>query len=124
MTVPDRILTLEQQRAKDAWERVERGVTKEYVNAAKAMPALIMNSGLLQVMAFSHQKQGMHEQVASDLRAWLAFRHGGARKDPGFEPFMKSLISASSSDFQSVTVEAFAWLKWLRQLAAAAQKVN
>ena len=48
-------LTLEQQRAQDAWKKADEGIGrhgKDYVNDAKGLPALIMNSGLMQVMAF------------------------------------------------------------------------
>jgi CRISPR-associated protein Cmr5 len=56
-------ITLEQQRAKDAWAKTEK-YKKEHINFAKGLPALIMNSGLLQVLAFCHEKGGTNEQVA------------------------------------------------------------
>jgi CRISPR-associated protein Cmr5 len=121
MSAPEPTLTLEQQRAGDAWQCVARGVGKDYVNAAKSMPALIMNSGLLQVLAFMHQKGGKHEEVATSLRTWLWLRKTGVRKDPGFEAFMEMLMKSTPSQFQELTAESFAWLKWLRQLASATQ---
>ena len=48
--------TLEQLRAQDAWNKCEK-YSKEQVNIAKSLPALIMNSGLMQVLAFAHQKR-------------------------------------------------------------------
>jgi CRISPR-associated protein Cmr5 len=113
--------TLEQQRAQDAWNKsASRG--RDYTNAAKAMPALIMNSGLMQVLAFCNEKKGgANELVASHLRQWLNRRFNGADRDPGFEPFMQELLKASPRDYQTITAEAFAWLKWLRQMAAARQ---
>jgi CRISPR-associated protein Cmr5 len=109
-------------RAESAWRCVSNGVPKDYVNVAKALPALIMNSGLLQVLAFLHAKEEVHRQVARSLRTWLWSRvkGGGSNSaDPGFEPFMDHLIKATPAEFQAVTAEAFAWLKWLRQFAAA-----
>ncbi|MFN3920546.1 MAG: type III-B CRISPR module-associated protein Cmr5 [Methylohalobius sp.] len=124
-------LTLEQQRAQDAWDRAGRAKEQmkdfeKYVNAAKAMPALIMNSGLMQVLAFCHEKgqkeSGRHyEAVATDLRCWLNKRFNGIDRDPGFEPFMQSLMDADPRTYQMYTAEAFAWLKWLRQMASARQ---
>ena len=110
-------LTLEQQRAQDAWNQAG-GKDKDYVNAAKSLPALIMNSGLLQTLAFCHDKGKHHEQVATDLRSWLARRNGLAC-DPGFDAFMGSLMKARPDEFQAITTEAFAWLRWLRQMASA-----
>jgi CRISPR-associated protein Cmr5 len=32
---------------------------------------------------------------------------------------MKNLFVADPADFQEITAEAFAWLRWLRQMAPA-----
>lgn len=120
MRGPQVKLTLEQQRAQNAWECLPTSVTPEYVKVVKSVPALIMNSGLLQVLAFLHKKGGDHESVAASLRTWMGTRMSGRRvADPGFEEFMKLLMSMPAADFQTATAEAFAWLKWLRQFAAA-----
>lgn len=112
-------MTLEQERAKNAWEACEQYKDKkERVNIAKGLPALIMNSGLMQVLAFCHQKGEHHEAVASDLRKWL-HRRFSRLPSADFEPFMEALYKATPEDYQAITAEAFAWLKWLRQLAAA-----
>ena len=120
------VQTLEQQRARDAWEKSGAGVGKfgkEYVNLSKSLPALVMNTGLMQVMAFLHQKgeRGVHVQIAGDLRAWL-HQHCGTPE--GFEPFMEAMLGAESTRYQAVTAETFAWLKWLRQMAAARQRTT
>lgn len=110
-------LTLEQQRAQNTWECAS-GKDKDYINVAKSLPALIMNSGLLQTLAFCQEKGKHHEKVAKDLRCWLAKRIG-IQSDPGFERFSEILMRAHSPEFQAVTIEAFAWLRWLRQMAPA-----
>ena len=114
--------TLEQQRAQDAWNRCGAGCSKDYANLAKALPALIMNSGLMQVMAFLHEKgkkDETHKKLADDLRGWLHGRFGDLPS--GFTEFMENLLKADPRRYQAVTAEAFAWLKWLRQMAAARQ---
>jgi len=113
--------TLEQQRARHAWEKAQQGIAqhgKDYVNDAKGLPALIMNSGLMQVMAFCHDKGGQHEILAQHLRDWLHLQCGTPRD---FEGFMQHLMDAEPRRFQMITAEAFAWLKWLKQMAAAQQ---
>jgi CRISPR-associated protein Cmr5 len=112
--------TLEQQRAEDAW-KVSECYTQEHVNVAKGLPALIMNSGLMQVLAFCHEKGGANQQVADQLRAWLCKR-SGLNQDIGFEKFMQDLMNARPADYQAMNSEAFAWLRWLRQMAAARVK--
>ena len=114
-------LTLEQQRAQDAWNKCA-GYQKELVNVvnvAKGLPALIMNSGLMQVLAFCHEKGDANEVVAQHLRTWLSRRFNGVDRDPGFELFMEALMKAKPGDFQAITAEAFAWLRWMRQMASA-----
>lgn len=110
--------TLEQQRAQDAWDKCA-AYTKEHVNIAKGLPALIMNSGLMQVLAFCHEKGGANEVVAQHLRTWLSWRFNGVNRDPGFEAFMQALMGAAPQAYQAITAEAFAWLRWMRQMAAA-----
>lgn len=114
-------LTLEQLRAQDAWNQCA-SYTKEHVNIAKGLPALIMNSGLMQVLAFCHEKGKANEQVATHLRIWLYGRFNKVARDPGFERFMQELMGATPADYQAITAEAFAWLRWLRQMASARVK--
>jgi CRISPR-associated protein Cmr5 len=116
-------LTLEQQRSKNAWD-VSANYNDDAVKLAKGLPALIMNSGLMQVIAFCHHKGGKHEEVASDLRKWLAQRFPSVIGNSGFNPFMESLMGASPGDYQAINSEAFAWLKWLRQMGAARVKTG
>lgn len=117
--------TLEQRRAQNAWNVCDpKRYRKEHVNFAKSLPALIMNSGLMQVLAFCHEKGKKasgkeYEAVAADLRAWLASQKIGSVTKAEFEPFMQALMQSSPHDYQRINTEAFAWLKWLRQMAAA-----
>lgn len=112
--------TLEQKRAQHAWQKAGEGLAKydkDYLNDAKGLPALIMNSGLMQVMAFLHQKGDRHEMLGSHLRNWL---HQQCGTPHDFADFMKNLFEMQNARrFQDITTEAFAWLKWLRQMAAA-----
>lgn len=129
--------TLEQQRAQDAWNCAtqakqalgEDGYGK-YVDAAKSLPALIMNSGLMQVLAFCHEKGQKesgrhHELVATHLRSWMQSRFPQLIRSADFEPLMQVLMKIDKpADYQAITAEAFAWLRWLRQMAPARVKGN
>ncbi len=114
--------TMEQKRAAHAWNKAKAGIAqhgKDYVNDAKGLPALIMNSGLMQVMAFLHGKGGRHDTLGSHLRDWLHHTNG---TPTGFEAFMQHLMNQSPTEFQAINSEAFAWLRWLRQMAPAVAK--
>lgn len=111
--------TLEQQRAHNAWNACA-SYQSDHVNTAKGLPALIMNSGLMQVLAFCHEKGKAPALVAEHLRAWLAGQFPATfRQGSDFGHFMEALMRTSPSDYQAINAEAFAWLKWLRQMAAA-----
>lgn len=112
--------TIDHKRARDAWQTAA-GYKKAHVNAAKALPALISNSGLMQVLAYCHDKGGEKEDVASALRRWLAGRFDWIGI-ADFEPFMDHLLAATPAQFRDVNREAFAWLKWLRQVAPAREQ--
>ena len=114
--------TLEQRRAQHAWEKAAEGIAahgSDYVNDAKGLPALIMNSGLMQVMAFLKQKGGRHELLMSHLLDWL---HQQLGTPSDFKIFMEEMMQADSRRYQQVTSEAFAWLRWLRQMAPAIEQ--
>lgn len=115
----------EQQRAEHVWAKVSAngGCPADYVNLAKGLPALIMNSGLLQVLAFLQEKsQGKtntpHGRLLGELREWLGLQWPDLKSDD-FDRFMRSLMAKPSADYQRVTTEAFSWLRWTRQFAAA-----
>ena len=114
--------TLEQQRAQNAWS-ASASYQNDHVNAAKGLPALIMNSGLMQVLAFCHEKGKAPALVAEHLRTWLARQFPKIFvKGSDFGSFMEALMRAEPATYQAINAEAFAWLKWLRQMAAARKK--
>lgn len=115
--------TLEQQRAQFAWNCAQEGTQvggEEYRNLAKAAPALIMNNGLMQTLAFYQEKgKPQHRTLASHLRRWVFQRAGGTGADPGFQPMMQALLNAAPADYRRATDEALLVLRWIRQFAAA-----
>lgn len=118
-------MTLEQQRSQAAWAMAQEGVAaaeKKYVNLAKAAPALIMNNGLMQMLAFLESKGERHHSVlASQLRRWIMQRNGGPDRDPGFKFLMDQMLRPDfdSAQYRQATEEALLLLRWIRQFAAA-----
>ena len=109
--------TLDQQRAAYAWQHVQ-GCSKEYVNLAKAAPALIMNNGLMQTLAFYESKgKPQHRQLANHLNGWLHQQNYVAASD--FNAVMTRLQASESLRYRQATEEALALLRWIRQFTAA-----
>src|SRR5690606_2270821 len=123
--------------AQHAWECAKKAQIalgkdgyEKYVKLAKGLPALIMNSGVMQVTAFLHEKSldsKTKQPKLNDHHTWVGdhFRAALNKKFPSipadFSGFMGYMMKASPQDYQAINAEAFAWLKWLRQLAAARQ---
>ncbi len=116
-------VTLEQQRAQFAWQCAQEGVQiagAEYRNLAKAAPALIMNNGLMQTLAFYQDKgKPQHLTLATQLRRWIMQRAGGNGQDPGFQSMMDVLLCAQPDLYRQATDETLLILRWIRQFAAA-----
>jgi CRISPR-associated protein Cmr5 len=117
--------TMEQLRAADTWDKAQH-CSEEYVKLAKGLPALIMNSGLMQVLAFLEEKGSKESQrhcqdLAQHLRGWLRTRFDRVIPNADFSPFMEALMQAEPRTYQAITAEAFAWLRWMRQMAPAAR---
>jgi CRISPR-associated protein Cmr5 len=120
--------TLEQKRAANAWQCAQ-GCNSEYQNLAKGLPALIMNSGLMQVMAFLHEKGSKTSQqhcrvLGEHLRTWLHKRFPRELPKSDFADVMERLMKAEPRAFQEITSEAFAWLRWVRQMAPAVRATD
>lgn len=116
-------VTLEQKRAQFAWDFAKEGTAlagDEYRNLAKAAPALIMNNGLMQTLAFYQDKnKPQHQALARHLRCWIMKPAGGNGQDPGFQPKMEELLRADPDNYRQATDEALLILRWIRQFAAA-----
>lgn len=124
--------SLDQEAATFAWSQIDgRGrPTDEYVNAAKAAPALIMSNGLMQTLAFYKAKDKPHTKaLMGDVLAWLGQRMALERPaaaegpalggNPGFSEAMRFLQKANSDQYMRATEEAQVILKWIRQFADA-----
>jgi len=115
--------TLDQIRAKFAWDRVNRvepEIRREYRNLAKSLPALVMSNGLMQTVAYlqakaDNRKRNEHAQLRDHILEWLV------REDvigqPDFESAMKWSMTTTTLEYQRATEETQAILRWIRQLA-------
>jgi CRISPR-associated protein Cmr5 len=72
------------------------------------------------VVAYLQDKGGRHDTLGQHLRQWLRRRFPQQITGDDFPSFMQSLLKMKEpGDYQAITAEAFAWLRWLRQMAAA-----
>lgn len=126
---PMPITSLDQKRAAYAWQCVQN-VPNDYDKLAKAAPALIMNNGLMQTLAFYQDKgktkEGVmdrHHALNAHLMCWLGQQFGGTSfplaQNASFGTVMPALYNARPELFRRATEETLALLRWIRQFAAA-----
>jgi len=116
----------EQERAAFAWKKaMAHSQDKEYANLAKSAPALIMNNGLMQTLAFYESKGKPHHKALSEhICAWLAEQGFSKDKKKEFRDVMEGLHGKESSSvkYRRATEETLALLRWIRQFASALVK--
>ena len=108
--------TLAQQRAKHAWNAVERARTladfdKEFVDPAKKMPVRIRTSGLGQTIAYLRAKKEA-AQVRGALADWCHKRGLIPRNHE--DELLVQFKDGSAASLWQFTAEALAYLEWLQ----------
>ena len=127
--------SLDQRRSAYAWEKVTdpdlNPHRSKYTNLAKAAPALIMNNGLMQTLAFYQEKskeqangtskEPHYQALGKHLREWLVQRFE-VLNDPGYQHLVTSLHHHQDRAlYRQATEEALQLLRWIRQFAAAVE---
>ena len=109
--------TQEQKRAKQAWQDVHSDVKdqkKEYKSLVAGAPADIQINGLGQTLAFWKSKgKSEHNTLYRHLSSWV-IREMGEQGD-----FLQWITETDSVRYRQATVEALAYLGWLKRFAQA-----
>ncbi|MCS7177919.1 MAG: type III-B CRISPR module-associated protein Cmr5 [Anaerolineae bacterium] len=112
--------TMEQERAERAWQavrEVQKEKQKEYLALARSAPADIQNSGLAQTLAFWRAKGDIHHKALyKHVSEWVMERLGAGKGD-----LLTWITDArtSSDQYRRATVEALAFLVWIKRFAEA-----
>ncbi len=113
----------EAQRVRFAWERTE-GVSRDYTNYAKAAPALVMNCGLMQTLAFLQSRSDDHRRLAGHICCWLEHRFRSGPDGPtgsAYKDVMDWLARTSPARYRLATREVMSLLQWIKQFAESRQ---
>jgi len=112
--------SLEQERAKLAWDRVlaakEESYAGKYGQLARSAPADIQTNGLGQTLAFWNAKGKAHHRALLDhVSQWVKGKMGFSESD-----LLKWIINTADTDgYRRATAEAAAFLIWLKLFAEA-----
>ena len=126
--------SLEQERAKMAWERVKhvsehgKGYAKEYGQLAKSALADIQANGLGQTLAFWRAKgmkdgkpkdhgENAHWRLYEHVSDWVMKRMNHTPSD-GLMGWVIA-VGTTTDDYRRATAEGMAFLGWLKRFAEA-----
>lgn len=119
--------TMEQQRAKHVWERINMaekqlaGSTDKFLATVKALPATILMAGLGQaaaMLAAKGAKEVAQKIVYEALESWLCRQDERAPFEGG-TGLLPSIMNCSRDEYLAAQREALLWLEWLKKLAVA-----
>ncbi len=94
---------------------------KDYASRVKKLPAMIMNNGLGNTLAFSKEK-GWNDVIKS-IVSWLKEPDCSAHQsDINENNIMERVLSLNSEEYRLLTGEILAYLNWLRRFSSALSK--
>jgi len=118
--------TLEQRRAKHAWDAVRRAKQQEgehqhqnpkrFGGQARKLPTRIMAAGVGQALAFLKAKDYAPGLVA-ELSDWVQLRMAPAANEP--QDLLERILIRDSDFLRRATDEVLAYLVWLNRFAEA-----
>ncbi len=129
--------SLEQDRAKAAWECVDnvskngknekgKSFAKDYGSLAKDAPAHIQSNGLGQTLAFWRAKgfvkgkpkdgDNEHAHLLADVSKWVGKQ---IKSDENLNLLEWVIKDANTNNYRRATAEAMAFLQWLKRFAEA-----
>ncbi|MBN1800549.1 MAG: type III-B CRISPR module-associated protein Cmr5 [Candidatus Lokiarchaeota archaeon] len=126
LTTVDYIKTVEQGRAKFAYERVSQAVKNnpdaswlsEYKSYLKKIPMYIKTNGLGATLAFifSKKNKDAYSRIYGDCTEWI-------EKDPkkifslGGKDLLEFVLNLESSDYRLLTNQIMSLIKWMARFA-------
>jgi len=125
--MPDTARTLQQERAAKAWEKVQeieqggnKGFQKEYGSLVRGLPAMILQNGLAQSVAFLSAKGGtnlaeVHSVVLRHLTEGVRTRLA----IPEAQEMLPWLLNQSTPRYRLAASESLAFLHWLKRFVEA-----
>ncbi|MCY4674686.1 MAG: type III-B CRISPR module-associated protein Cmr5 [Bacteroidetes bacterium] len=126
-------ITLDQLRAKDAWDAVKRvlkvggNVSQEYSREVKRLPIRIRTAGLGQALGFLYAKSDKRSIDAKnllleDLAKWLLVERKLAKRPNSASDrsaILRAIVDGDAEFLRRATGEALMYLQWLGRFTEA-----
>ena len=108
-----KLINVDQIRAANALSATEAKKKEGEGDNLSGFPSLIINNGLISTIAFSVDKGGQHERIASAISSHLSQR--GIILSASAKDLRDGLCSASSSTLKLATTESLEFLAYLKR---------
>ena len=113
--IEDKLLTEKEKEDPDKKKRKIEESRKKYRSIALKIPIYILTNGLGQTLAFFKSKGGEHELLYGHLSSWLidenkVFQSG---------ELIERVVKEGSTKYRQATLEALAFLNWIKRFAEA-----
>lgn len=114
---------INQERAKAAWDYANRPNKKgsNYSSNAKKLPMYVINTGILNTMAFAYNKSDW-KQLYEDIQDWflkepqeLIKGKLASNASKGDKAFIETLLELNDNELRQVKSEVLALFTWLRR---------
>ncbi|GAB4483282.1 MAG: hypothetical protein Kow0088_26420 [Anaerolineales bacterium] len=123
-----RLRSLEQERARFAWERIiaakkrNNDFAQKYGQLARSAAADVQTNGLAQTLAFWKAKgkgkqDDEHQVIYQDVSEWVLNRIGVSKVKELLPWIMHE--RTTTNQYRQATAEAMAFLQWLKRFAEA-----
>lgn len=123
-----RLRSLEQERARFAWERIiaakkrNNDFAQKYGQLARSAAADVQTNGLAQTLAFWKAKgkgkqDDEHQVIYQDVSEWVLNRIGVSKVKELLPWIMHE--GTTTNQYRQATAEAMAFLQWLKRFAEA-----
>ncbi len=114
--------TLDQQRARAAWNATPQTPEEAYVSLCSGAPVMILTNGLGPTLAFFLAKApraAEYRQLGDALARWAL--RAGTDADTGkqAEDLMVRITNATTDEYRRLTAESLSYLNWLKRFAVA-----
>ena len=120
--------TLDQRRARHAWEAVARisgcrELQKAYRREAKRLPVRTLTAGLGQALAFLNAKSGKaNEELLRDISDWVLEkrrRPESGLERPKADALIEKIVKGNGVFLRTTTDEVLAYTQWLNRFSEA-----
>lgn len=126
--------TLDQRRARHAWEAVakmamaQRKEKEDYQRETKRLPVRILTAGLGHALAFLHAKGGnANDALLRDVADWILNKRNdpeNSEEPPTQNALIRKITEGNSTFLRVTTDETLAYLQWLTRFAEAELKMS